>query len=257
MINNNNELIKFINKEKSYSIIRFGNVEMDTIIKDSITPEMFLNAGFYGVEKDYINWKNKFAISVYNCDCILDVVSCDSFQIISDLLYKLKVWKPVLPYVEDPKYYIDLLDEIETQEINVISYFKNDIESQLKNMNKIWNKNINKKFIIHKSQNTIKGNEVDSGWTETFEKLCDSLGNVKNKLFFVSCGCYGLPVCDYIKTNGGKAIYIGGIMQLLFGLRGKRWDDRNEVKKHFNKFWKYPIEKPKGFNRVEDGCYWN
>jgi len=72
----------------------------------------------------------------------------------------------------------------------------------------------------------------------------------------VSAGCYGLPLCDAIKNDGKKAIYVGGLLQLLFGLRGKRWDKRKELDKFYNDYWKYPTEKPKNGELVEGGCYW-
>ena len=257
MINNFNELKLLLNQSKPFSIIRFGNVEMSAILQDKgIYNQMYTNAGFYGNEKDFKNWKNKYCRSIYNCDIILDVYSCKSFSIQADLLYKLNVWKPMLPYIEQVEYWIDLLKYIPNDTINIISYFKKDIDSQLPNMDKIWNRKINKKFIVHKSQNTITGNEIDSGWTETFEKLCKSLGSCKGKIYFVSCGCYGLPICDYIKSEGGSAIYLGGLLQTLFGIKGSRFDEREYYSKHYNQYWKYPSERPKGSENVEGGCYW-
>jgi hypothetical protein len=48
MINNYNELINRINDDKPLSVIRFGNVEMTSILSTGIYPQMFTNAGFYG-----------------------------------------------------------------------------------------------------------------------------------------------------------------------------------------------------------------
>ena len=257
MINNYNEFSQLIDSNDSISIVRLGNVEMSAILQDKgIYDQMYSNAGFYGEKKDYQNWKNKYVRALYNSTAILDVYSCKSFEIQANILDKLNIWKSTLPYIEMPDYYIRLLIDSKYKEINVISYFKKDIDSQLKYMNKIWNHKINKKFTVFKSENTIRGNEIDSGWTETFDKLCKSLGKCHGKLYLVSCGCYGLPVCDYIRENGGKAIYLGGLLQTLFGLKGNRFDKREEYNRHYNSYWKYPSEKPKGSENVEGGCYW-
>ena len=40
----------------------------------------------------------------------------------------------------------------------------------------------------------------------------------------LGCGCYGHPLCDFIRNELNKsAIYIGGGLQLLFGVMGGRW----------------------------------
>jgi len=43
---------------------------------------------------------------------------------------------------------------------------------------------------------------------------------------------------------------------MLFGLKGKRWDERELMNKYYNSYWKYPNRKPKNFSVVENGCYW-
>ena len=47
---------------------------------------------------------------------------------------------------------------------------------------------------------------------------------------------------------------MGGATQLLFGIKGKRWDDMGI----YNGYWVRPdeTERPKGLEKVEEGCYW-
>lgn len=47
-------------------------------------------------------------------------------------------------------------------------------------------------------------------------------------------------------------------MQILFGIRGKRWDNWPAWAAHFNEYWVYPSENetPNGKNAVEGGSYW-
>ena len=40
----------------------------------------------------------------------------------------------------------------------------------------------------------------------------------------LGCGAYGYPLASYIKSIGKKAIHIGGATQLIFGIKGKRWE---------------------------------
>ena len=76
-----------------------------------------------------------------------------------------------------------------------------------------------------------------------------------------SCGGYGNLVCDYIYDKMNKsAIYVGGVLQMYFGIYGNRWiRERGDVLRiYLNKYWTRPddSEKPKNFQKVEGSCYW-
>jgi hypothetical protein len=44
----------------------------------------------------------------------------------------------------------------------------------------------------------------------------------------------------------------------LFGIKGKRWENHEEISKLMNEHWIRPAqsETPANFAKVEDGCYW-
>ena len=74
----------------------------------------------------------------------------------------------------------------------------------------------------------------------------------------LGCGAYGLPLAAHIKRIGKKAVHMGGASQILFGIRGKRWEDHPVISKLFNEHWARPDENetPTNSKNVEDGCYW-
>jgi len=76
----------------------------------------------------------------------------------------------------------------------------------------------------------------------------------------VSCGGYANPICAHIYLKGKSAIYIGGVLQMYFGILGNRWiKERPDILKlYHNKHWKRPrmSEKPKNCEKVEGACYW-
>ena len=61
-----------------------------------------------------------------------------------------------------------------------------------------------------------------------------------------------------IKEAGRQAVHMGGATQLLFGIKGKRWDVHPVISGLYNDYWVRPdeSERPKGAESVEDGCYW-
>jgi hypothetical protein len=69
-------------------------------------------------------------------------------------------------------------------------------------------------------------NRPHNDWSETFSRMCDSVDASYRQrpfdIFIASCGCYGLPICDYARsTYGCKTLYLGNIMHAFFGVRQK------------------------------------
>ena len=75
----------------------------------------------------------------------------------------------------------------------------------------------------------------------------------------VGCGAYGMPLSAMLKKAGKKVIYLGGVTQCLFGIKGARWvGSKLDRKVPINDNWVYPDESeiPAGSGKVEGGCYW-
>jgi hypothetical protein len=79
----------------------------------------------------------------------------------------------------------------------------------------------------------------------------------------IGCGAYGFPLAAHVKRMGKKAVHLGGSLQLLFGIKGKRWENPNynEVYNYsnlINEHWVYPSlhETPQHASKVEEACYW-
>ena len=85
----------------------------------------------------------------------------------------------------------------------------------------------------------------------------------------IGCGAYGFPLAAYVKRMGKQAIHLGGALQLLFGIKGSRWENPNYGVKEWgitygsyssliNEFWVKPLIKdtPKNAKQVEGACYW-
>ncbi|MHC4643889.1 MAG: hypothetical protein ACYTBJ_00205 [Planctomycetota bacterium] len=102
---------------------------------------------------------------------------------------------------------------------------------------------------------------IDSeDWLDTLDILQDMVGDPGEgyDVALIGCGGYGLPLAGYIRMLGGKAIHLGGGLQLLFGIRGRRWDNDDRITPFYNDHWVRPFkqETPEGYKKVEGGCYW-
>ena len=108
---------------------------------------------------------------------------------------------------------------------------------------------------------------------ERFETWFDGLEFMKNEILamdfdiaLLACGAYGFPLCSAIREAGRQAVYMGGVLQILFGILGRRWDGSRfggiehmpeKLKRYYNDSWIYPLEeRPAAADGVEYGPYW-
>lgn len=108
-------------------------------------------------------------------------------------------------------------------------------------------------FIRCPFQSHLEPTPYDS-WEDGLDKLATEVASKEFDVALIGAGAWSLPLGGRIKQMGKCAIHMGGEMQLLFGIKGKRWEDRNI----YNESWIRPFaeDTPTDVNRVEDGCYW-
>lgn len=147
---------------------------------------------------------------------------------------------------------------LEGQRVLVIHPFQDSIEVQFKKRQQLFS---NSEFLPSFSLDTMKA--VQSLGTpppefrDWFQALNFMHEDTKSRDFdvaLIACGSYGFPLGARLKRDGKKVIVLGGILQLLFGIMGKRWD-RDGL---YNDNWIRPMEaeKPDGFYGADRGAYW-
>ena len=93
-----------------------------------------------------------------------------------------------------------------------------------------------------------------SSWTEGLERLGETILEKKFDYALIGAGAWSLPLAAKIKRAGRKAIHLGGETQLVFGIKGKRWENFNLYNEHWVR--PSPEETPAGHEQKEKGCYW-
>lgn len=105
---------------------------------------------------------------------------------------------------------------------------------------------------------TFAGNKSDQGWVANYDDLCARVSRETFDTAIIGCGAYGLPLGAFVKQMGKKAIHLGGSTQLLFGIRGKRWEEMPASARLMDDSWVRPnaSETPRRADLVENACYW-
>lgn len=74
----------------------------------------------------------------------------------------------------------------------------------------------------------------------------------------VGCGGLGMLIGAGLKRAGIKVIVLGGATQVLFGIKGARWENHDIISGFWNDDWVWPCstETPAGAAAIEGACYW-
>lgn len=283
----NDIIIKLIQNNKPFMITRLGiGSETQSTYKYSKNEKinkkninvLSNNAGIYDTNND-IKILEKY------CGHYLDSIKNSSYMatwsinsgIDQEQKYFIEKFnlKSVTTRVLEPFYIIDQnikpwSNYLKNKKILIIHPFINSFKIQMKNKFKFFDKNNDfifhpeQEFIFYKSFNTAAGNHIHKNWLETFKIMCNDIKNINFDVALLGCGGYGLPLCNYIfKDLKKSSIYIGGGLQLLFGIYGKRWETNKDVQKILQKnntisrmIRPIPEDSLKNSNKIEGACYW-
>lgn len=138
------------------------------------------------------------------------------------------------------------------------------ISEQFANKDKLFGKGFWPEFelITYKPINTLAGNAKNppyKTWKKCLRKMVDDISKICFDVALVSCGSYGMPLCSEIYKLNKTVMYVGGVLQFMFGIKGGRFEDvDNNYYSYINQYFKSPYEedKPKDYQLVENGCYW-
>ncbi|MDP5231637.1 MAG: hypothetical protein NWQ38_14695 [Cellulophaga sp.] len=274
-------------------IARFGGFELSTLVNYlGVTNEhkSILNY-IKGKEPDW--WWNQSLIQYMHTNAGFFPPTVGKIEQFCELMLKdmlqvdiLGSWLPEETYIEEKlkahKVHLRLLEPfwsknpwtkaLKGKKILVLHPFNTTIESQYQKRLLLFEKEILPEFKLSTLQAVQSIGSTDSrfsDWFEALEYMKNKIDQIDYDICLIGAGAYGFPLAAHVKRSGKKAIHLGGSLQLLFGIRGKRWEDPNygvqewgiapgSYSKLSNEHWVRPgeNEKPKNANAVEGACYW-
>ena len=115
---------------------------------------------------------------------------------------------------------------------------------------------------VYRSVSSFSGIKTGfKDWFEALDKMKSDIAKLDFEVALIGCGAYGFSLAAFIKRDlGRKAIHLGGETQVLFGIKGRRWDARPAfVDRFYNSAWVRPFSSDipgESVMTVEGGCYW-
>lgn len=96
-------------------------------------------------------------------------------------------------------------------------------------------------------------------WFDALTAMEEEMAREPFDVAVIGAGAYGLPLAAFCARElKAQAVQMAGATQLLFGIRGKRWDDHPILSRLYNDAWVRPGQNEGIRNKdaVEGGSYW-
>ena len=152
---------------------------------------------------------------------------------------------------------------LKNKKVLVIHPFANSILKQYRKREKLFeDPNVLPEFSsleCIQAVQSIAGQKTEyATWFDALEHMKKKISKCDFDVAIIGAGAYSLPLAAYVKQIGKIAVQMSGSTQILFGIKGKRWEQISEISKFFNENWIRPSEDetPKGSTKVEGGSYW-
>lgn len=168
------------------------------------------------------------------------------------------------PYYLDPtEQSISWLTALTGKRVLILHPFVHTFQKQLAHLSELypgrsWLEGCEFQFL--RPPVTLAGNHNHLDWKEHYEACLEQLRVAPPfDVALVGAGGYGMLLSHAIlKERGASVVYVGGALQLFFGVIGKRWFTNKEVMGLVNSHWTRPVkeDQPAEYQRVERGCYW-
>ncbi|TDE08404.1 hypothetical protein [Dyadobacter psychrotolerans] len=286
-------IINLLNSNKPIMIARYGATELSAIINSLGVSRGLSNIWDYirGLEHDWWwdksimkhmeQWSGFFPTTSHNMERFCNMMIDDTKELdmlaswLDNEIYIKKELKNVTLFQGiflDPFWSnVPWTKALTGKKILVIHPFESDIQKQYKKREHLFtNKDILPAFklITIKAVQSIGGTSTFASWFDALAYMKSEIDNVDFDICLIGAGAYGFPLASYIKRKGKKAVHMGGSLQLLFGIKGKRWeaplygiDELGQEGKYaalMNDYWIYPSpeNRPETADNVEGACYW-
>ena len=264
-------LEKAILSGKSFCAIRFGAVELSCLnnhekielglakdYKESVRYSMKNNAGYYPTDSKHLQ---EYGDQLLKLLKYVDYLGISGIHM-EDYFHK-KYCPSALPILNQGMEPLlgTWTKALKGKKVLVISPYSEEIEFQYERRKLLFedNDDILPEFaltVLNCPQTLGTVVPVIPSFFRSLELLEEAMERVDFDILLVGAGAYGSFLAIKAKQMGKQAIQTGGATMTLFGLIGKRWENRPYVKKWINSAWVHPYTKPEGYEKVEGGCYW-
>tara|TARA_B100001287_G_C22656942_1_gene518255 strand:+ start:747 stop:1613 length:867 start_codon:yes stop_codon:yes gene_type:complete len=267
----NDEIINSILYNDAKSFGKIGSVESSYInhyldghdfdyISKKYDDLLYTSAGIYILnDSDFQNWSEIYIKAIKNTDFLLQWSDSDK-KLLGNIKRKKNLSKSFIglePFTLGSNGWHHFLGD---KKVLCVSPFSKSIKENIENYKYIWNKaHIGQLHTIQASYPEILEGKKPVSWKIKLDKVMDEINKVDFDVATIGYGGFSLIIGEYIRSMGKTSIHLGGSNQILYGIKGKRWDKNFEKYSWYGgEYWKRPHknEVPEFSKMLEDGAYW-
>jgi hypothetical protein len=227
---------------------------------DDIRSALRINTGFFPLDDHSLA---QFSIRILEDLPLIDILG-SSLPGVEVRMRRYFPQAQIVPLPDlEPYYHAEPWSQaLSEKKVLVIHPFQKSIQNQYSRRRRLFqNPAVLPEFelLTLKAVQSIAGNPVAfNSWFDALDWMCAQIAMIDFDVAIIGAGAYGLPLAAFIKRSGKKAIHLGGPTQILFGIRGHRWDQWPFFQQLYNEYWVRPLpeEVPDHYQMVEAGCYW-
>lgn len=268
---------------------KHGSVELDALTTQQLGPHHFhtleQNAGVFPVQNQRLlqEWLNEYQSATAHSDVLGLFYFVGLSQREDQYLKRVAPTTPRVPLRSLEPYYSPTpwsSDTLANQHVCIVSPFIDSIKKQLDIPQQIW------PLKTAQEQSSIWPNDLlpivskwsfvrsyyspaiargkcewpshVKSWKDAVDMMEEQVLETNARIVLIGCGGNGMPLAQRLKAHGKICIVLGGALQILFGVKGNRWNKHEVISKFFNQHWIKPLphEVPNGATLVEGACYW-
>ena len=273
----NNRIRELLTSDRPVLIARHGGTELVTVCQydlDNGVPgvrTLCSGSGFFPCYEELAKkWSKLYLESLPGVDCLCEWNH--RFGKYGKLQHMFSKYTPAADIINNINVLTPFFDQdpwtiaLKGKRVLVIHPFANTIKAQYEKRELLFdNPNVLPEFEKLETIKTvvnITGNPVAgyNTWFEAYDDLKQKIAECEFDVALLGCASYGLITASYIKSLGKSAVHIGGGLQLLFGIRGHRWDSAQDWidRGLYNEHWVRPSEEetPGNAKNLEEAAYW-
>jgi hypothetical protein len=228
----------------------------------NVSRKLYRNAGVYPPESSVIS---QFCRMYTNALTHLDVLAV-YFSFGENAARRKFAPKAVLaeprgfePYYHDRPW----SQHLAGKRVLVVSPFTDTIQAQYQRRQEIWRTKPDvlpgfQLLTLRCPLSAFLATPAYSDWCAALDAMRQQMASIAFDVAIVGAGAWSLSLVAHAKSLGAWAIHLGGAVQILFGIKGGRWDTHPQISAHFNEAWTRPSPKetPQEVGKIEGGCYW-
>ena len=264
-----------LDSKKGFLVGRNGTIEIETLVSNRISRILERNAGVFPLNEETIySWIQETKDAIVSADILAAgwyaPLAADEFK----LLKSINATAKHIPLrALEPYYYPEFFrwtSCLKGRRVAIVNSFAESALEQTKKAAAIWPNHdesilpdatwipIRTGYSPVLAQGRAEWPVNVKCWKDAVAHVVQQVVESDAEVVLIGCGGLGMIIGARLKALGKVCIVLGGAIQVLFGIKGRRWEHHEIISNFWNDAWIWPLLKdtPAGADAVERRCYW-